>query len=138
LIIKKLIFLDPIKNVSKMKKTAKHSKDPLVVTGPDGRSKIEVDLRLIKRASLTLRSLNHALRKKLLELIEAKGKVTVTELYAKLKIEQSVASQHLAILRRAEVVKTQRDGKKIYYSVNGKRISEVYELAKDLAQPAEY
>ncbi|MDB5284148.1 MAG: helix-turn-helix transcriptional regulator [Bacteroidota bacterium] len=118
-------------------KTAK-LKDPLVVTGPDGKQKIEVDLRSVKRAALTLRALHHSLRKKLLELIEAKGKVTVTELYAKLKIEQSVASQHLAILRRAQVVNTQRDGKKIYYSVNGKRIAEIVELAKDLAQESEY
>jgi len=38
------------------------------------RAKIEVDLRIIKRAALTLRALHHPLRKKLLELIEAKGK----------------------------------------------------------------
>ena len=118
-------------------KTAK-LKDPLVVTGPDGKSKIEADLRIIKRASLTLRALHHPLRKKLLELIEAKGTVTVTELYAKLKIEQSVASQHLAILRRAQVVNTKRDGKKIFHSVNGKRIAEIVELAKELAQESEY
>ena len=118
-------------------KTAK-LKDPLVVSGPDGKGKVEVDLRVIKRAALTLRALHHPLRKKLLELIEAKNKVTVTELYAKLKIEQSVASQHLAILRRAGVVNTQRDGKKIFYSVNGKRIAEVHNLAKELAQTSDY
>src|SRR5580704_2499651 len=117
-----------------MKKSAKQAKDPLVVTGPDGKQKIEADLRLIKRASLSLRALYHPLRKKLLELIETRGKVTVTELYGILKIEQSVASQHLAILRRAGVVNTQRDGKKIYYSVNGKRISEISKLAVELAQ----
>jgi DNA-binding transcriptional ArsR family regulator len=114
-------------------KTAK-LKDPLVVSGPDGKGKIAVDLGTIKRASLTLRALHHPLRKRLLELIEGKGKVTVTELYGKLKIEQSVASQHLAILRRAGVVNTQRDGKKIFYSVNGNRIAEVADLAEDLAQ----
>jgi DNA-binding transcriptional ArsR family regulator len=117
-------------------KTAK-LKDPLVVSGPDGKGKIEVDLRIVKRASLSLRALYHPLRKKLLELIESKGKVTVTELYGKLKIEQSVASQHLAILRRAGVVNTQRDGKKIFYSVNGKRISEISKLADELAQESE-
>jgi DNA-binding transcriptional ArsR family regulator len=118
-------------------KTAK-LKDPLVVTGPDGRQKIEVDLSTIKRAALTLRALHHPLRKKLIELIEGKGEVTVTELYAKLKIEQSVASQHLAILRRAQIVKTERDGKKIFYSVNGKRIGQIAKLADDLAQEIDY
>lgn len=112
-------------------KTAK-LKDPLIVSGPGGKGKVEVDMGVIKRAALTLRALNNPLRHKLLELIEAKGKVMVSEIYAKLKIEQSVASQQLGILRRAEVVTAVRDGQKIYYSVNGKRIAEIVSLAKGL------
>lgn len=34
--------------------------------------------------------------------------ISVTEIYVKLRLEQSVASQHLAILRRAGVVQTDR------------------------------
>ncbi len=115
-----------------MKNKTSKLKDPLVVSGPEGKGKIEVDLRLIKRASLSLRAMYHPLRKKLLQLIENEGKVTVTELYSKLKIEQSVASQHLAILRRVGVVNTQRDGKKIFYSLNAKRISEIVDLSREL------
>jgi DNA-binding transcriptional ArsR family regulator len=60
--------------------------------------------------------------------------MTVTELYVKLRIEQSVASQHLAILRRADVLKTHRDGKFIYYSINTSRVDEIADLIKQLAQ----
>ena len=121
-----------------MKEKAKFTKDPLVVTTADGKEKIVVDLRTVKRAALTLRALNHPLRRKLLELIESRGTITVTEIYQKLKIEQSVASQHLAILRRAQVVTTKREGKKIHYSVNARRISEIVDLAKPLAQELDY
>jgi DNA-binding transcriptional ArsR family regulator len=45
--------------------------------------------------------LNHKLRQQILALIETEKKITVTEIYVRMRLEQSVASQHLAILRRA-------------------------------------
>jgi DNA-binding transcriptional ArsR family regulator len=59
--------------------------------------------------------------------------VTVTEIYVHLRLEQSVASQHLAILRKAGIVKTERDGKFIYYSVNHKRVEEINNVATELS-----
>jgi len=112
------------------------SKQTLVVKV--GSAKVPVEMAVIKKAALTLRALNHPLRKRLLELIQDNGTIIVTELYNKLKIEQSVCSQHLAILRRAEVVNTKRDGKKILYSINGKKIEAIYELAKELAQKGDH
>lgn len=43
-----------------------------------------------------MRTLNNTLRQRILKLIDGKGKITVTKLYAKLDIDQSTASQHLA------------------------------------------
>jgi DNA-binding transcriptional ArsR family regulator len=96
--------------------------------------KIKLDYAVLKRAVLTLRAVNHPLRKEMMQLIQEKGKVTVTELYIKLRIEQSVASQHLAILRKADVLTTERDGKFIYYSVNTKRVEEIAGIIEHLAQ----
>jgi DNA-binding transcriptional ArsR family regulator len=67
------------------------------------------------------------------QVIEEEKKITVTEIYVRLRLEQSVASQHLAILRHANVVKTERDGKFIYYSLNEARISELADLVEELA-----
>jgi DNA-binding transcriptional ArsR family regulator len=50
----------------------------------------------------------------------------------KLRLEQSVASQHLAILRRAGIVSTTRDGKFIHYSVNYARLAEVVKFVDEL------
>jgi ArsR family transcriptional regulator, virulence genes transcriptional regulator len=93
---------------------------------------LNVDFHSVKKAAVVLRALNHKLRQQLLKLIEDEKKITVTEIYVKLRLEQSVASQHLAILRKAEIVSTERDGKFIYYTVNHKRISEINEFVKDL------
>jgi DNA-binding transcriptional ArsR family regulator len=72
----------------------------------------------IKRMALILRAVNHKLRKQILDTFKENGRMTVTELYVRLRLEQSVASQHLAILRKAGMVKTEREGKFIYYDVN--------------------
>jgi DNA-binding transcriptional ArsR family regulator len=58
--------------------------------------------------------------------------MTVTEIYVKLRLEQSVASQHLAILRKAGFVNTVRDGKFIYYSVSKERLVEVHDFSQQL------
>jgi DNA-binding transcriptional ArsR family regulator len=58
--------------------------------------------------------------------------MTVTELYVQLRLEQSVASQHLAILRRAGIVKTDRDGKYIYYRVNEERVTQINQIVDSL------
>jgi DNA-binding transcriptional ArsR family regulator len=95
-------------------------------------SSINVDYHALKKAALVLRALNHKLRQQLLNLIEEEKKITVTEIYVRLRLEQSVASQHLAILRKAGIVTTQRDGKFIYYTVNFKRIDEIDTFVKQL------
>jgi DNA-binding transcriptional ArsR family regulator len=76
---------------------------------------VNIDFLQVKKAALILRAINHKLRQQILFLLEEHKKMTVTEIYVLLRLEQSVASQHLAILRRAGIVKTIRDGKFIYY-----------------------
>ena len=95
-------------------------------------SSINVDYHALKKAAMVLRALNHKLRQQLLKLIEEEKKITVTEIYVRLRLEQSVASQHLAILRKAGIVNTERDGKFIFYTVNYKRIDEITQFVKDL------
>lgn len=99
---------------------------------PENGSLLKVDLLNVKKAALILRALNHKLRQQIIKLIDEQGKMTVTELYVKLRLEQSVASQHLAILRKAGFVKTVRDGKFIYYSVNTSRLQELNKFVDDL------
>ncbi len=86
----------------------------------------------VKKGAAILRSINHKLRQSIVKLLEEKDKLTVTEIYVKLRVEQSVASQHLAILRRAEFVKTSREGKNIHYSLNHARLEEVNTFIKQL------
>ena len=103
----------------------------LNATSGNGRS-VRIDLLNTKKAAMILRAVNHKLRQQMLKLIDEQGKMTVTELYLKLRLEQSVASQHLAILRKAGIVKTVRNGKFIYYSINTERLEELNEFVNSL------
>jgi DNA-binding transcriptional ArsR family regulator len=104
----------------------------LTLTGA-GKEGVVVNFDTIKQAALVIRAVNHPIRKKMLEVISLNDGITVTEIYVKLKIEQSVASQHLAILRSAEVVNTSREGKFIHYHINGKRMATLAGVVDKLA-----
>ncbi len=98
------------------------------------KSNFTLDYGSVKSAALTLRAVNHKLRKQIVKLLDEHNKLPVTEIYQKLRLEQSVASQHLAILRNAGIVKTEKEGKFIYYSLNYDRLAELSDIVETLAQ----
>lgn len=90
---------------------------------------LEIEVLQLQKAALFFRAVNHTLRNRILHLLHKNQSLTVTSIYQSLGIEQSVASQHLAILRKANFVLTKRDGRCIYYSINYKRLDELHEYA---------
>jgi DNA-binding transcriptional ArsR family regulator len=98
-----------------------------------GGKDILLDYADLRKAVLVLRAVNHQLRQRIIDLLEESAGITVTDIYIKLRLEQSVASQHLAILRRAGVVRTERNGKFIYYSLDKNRLKQISKLVSDLA-----
>lgn len=80
-----------------------------------------------KKAKMELRAIDHKLRQEMLKLLQTE--MTVTQIYCELRIEQSVASQHLAILRKGGLVKVQRHGKEMHYSLNTERLNHLYQLS---------
>ena len=97
-----------------------------------GQSDIPLDYAELRKAVLVLRAINHKLRQRVIDQLDEHGKMTVTDLYVKLRL-QSVASQHLAILRRVGVVETTRQGKFIHYSLDKNRLEQIARLVDELA-----
>ncbi len=60
------------------------------------------------------------------------GELSVGELAELLGLEVAQVSQQLAVLRRANVVLTRREGNTIYYSVRDPRISQLLAVARQL------
>jgi DNA-binding transcriptional ArsR family regulator len=100
--------------------------------GKEEENPLQINYYNIKKASLVLRSLNHKLRQQIIKIIQESEKLAVTEIYVKLRLEQSVASQHLAILRKAGIVTTKREGKFIYYTINKQRVKAIDDFVNKL------
>ncbi len=60
------------------------------------------------------------------------GEKTVTQLVGKLGIRQSTISQQLSFLRRLGVVRTRRDGQRIYYYLADRRVLKAYDLVDEV------
>ncbi len=97
-------------------------------------NEVLLDYTELRKAVMVLRAVNHKLRQDIVELLSESPKMTVTDIYIKLRIEQSVASQHLAILRKADIVITERNGKYIYYSLNPARLTQISGLVEELTK----
>ncbi len=108
--------------------------NPSHLTQPgDPGSPVDIDMDKLRKAVLVLRALNHDLRRRIIDLLYAEGHLTVTDIFVALRIEQSVASQHLAVLRKADIVVPKRDGKFIFYEVAPKRLLEIKKVITNLS-----
>ena len=97
-------------------------------------TQINLSVNDIHKARQLYRAINHKRRQNILHYIHKKGRITVTELYKYLGIEQSETSMHLSVLRKAGFVVTQRDGRFIFYSVNYARLKEVHDISLQLTK----
>ena len=72
-----------------------------------------------------LRALSHPVRLKILSYISKNKEVNVNTIYRELKLEQSITSQHLKILRDNELVTSAREGKMVFYTVEFAKIKAI-------------
>jgi DNA-binding transcriptional ArsR family regulator len=104
------------------------------ITLSNHKEKVTLNYDKLRKAVIVLRAVNHKLRQQIIDLLHINNQMTVTDLYIKLRIEQSVASQHLAILRRAGIVVTERNGKYIYYALDENRLTQINGLIERLGK----
>jgi DNA-binding transcriptional ArsR family regulator len=77
------------------------------------------------------RALAHPVRVRALELLVQEER-SVGELATALDVDLSHLSQQLAVLRRADVVVTRRDGNTIYYSVQNPAVQALLKTAREM------
>lgn len=89
-----------------------------------------INLENLEFGTVLMRAIAHNLRMRILQFIADKGECNVNQIYSSLKLEQSITSQHLRILRVAGLVTTRRDGKFIFYKVDKHRLSNTVKHVK--------
>jgi DNA-binding transcriptional ArsR family regulator len=89
--------------------------------------KTTLDIQKLEIAASKLRAMAHPMRIAIIDLLTENKKLTVTEIYERLNIEQASASHHLNILKNKGLLDSKRDGKMILYSLKTNVLANVIE-----------
>ena len=89
------------------------------------KKKNALDIQKLEMAASKLRAMAHPMRIAIIDLLTANKKLTVTEIYERLSIEQASASHHLNILKNKGLLESKRDGKMILYSLKTNVLANV-------------
>ncbi|MBC8315500.1 MAG: helix-turn-helix transcriptional regulator [Bacteroidales bacterium] len=84
-----------------------------------------LQLENLEIAASMLRAMSHPKRITIIELLAKSKRLSVTEIYKKLSIEQPTASNHLNILKNKGILDSKREGKKIFYSLKHEKVKEI-------------
>ncbi|WP_299823976.1 metalloregulator ArsR/SmtB family transcription factor [uncultured Pontibacter sp.] len=87
--------------------------------------KVRVDQKKLERAAYVLKCVAHPVRISIIDLLEQRERLTVSEIQHVLAIEQSLLSHHLTNMRDKGIVDTQREGKKVYYFLTDDTITNI-------------
>jgi ArsR family transcriptional regulator, virulence genes transcriptional regulator len=94
-------------------------------------SKPEFDMTIYELQAEISKTLAHPLRLAILHNLKG-GEKTVNQLTETLGASQSNISQHLAIMRNRQIVKTRKDGTNIYYRVASPKISQACDMVREV------
>ncbi|MGB7054405.1 MAG: metalloregulator ArsR/SmtB family transcription factor [bacterium] len=86
--------------------------------------------QLVNRTVIWFNALAHPLRLKVLEKLRD-GPCCVCRIIPHVGGEQSNVSHHLAILRKANIVRSEKRGIEVWYAVTDPRIFEIIDLMND-------
>ena len=90
-----------------------------------------MDERLFSMEAEFFKALAHPTRVRILKHLR-EGEKCVCEFTADLDMEQSNTSQHLAILRKQDIVSYRKDGLKVIYKVNYPQVFQILDLVEEV------
>ena len=79
----------------------------------------------------TLKALSDPTRREILNLLK-KRKMSAGEIVEKFSVTGAAVSRHLSVLKEADLIRDERDGKFIYYELNASVLEEIMLWLTDL------
>ncbi|WP_018297186.1 ArsR/SmtB family transcription factor [Corynebacterium lubricantis] len=80
------------------------------------------------------KALSHPIRIRILELLSDGKEHSVAELQEIMELEASHLSQHLAVIRRYQLVVSERRGSHVFYRIAYPQVSEFLHVARELLE----
>ena len=79
----------------------------------------------------TLKALSDPTRREILNMLK-KGRMSAGEIVENFPVSGAAVSRHLSILKDADLIRDERDGKYIYYDLNASVLEEIMLWIKEL------
>ncbi len=79
----------------------------------------------------TLKALSDPTRREILNLLK-KGKMSAGDIVENFPVSGAAVSRHLSVLKEADLIRDERDGKFIYYELNASVLEEIMLWITDL------
>ena len=79
----------------------------------------------------TLKALSDPIRREILSLLKA-GPMAAGDIAAKFDVTGAAVSRHLAVLKEADLIRDNREGKFIFYELNASVLEEILLFITDL------
>ena len=79
----------------------------------------------------TIKALSDSTRREILEMLK-RGKMSAGEICERFDVSDAAISRHLSVLKGADLVRDERDGKYIYYELNTSVLEEIMLWIADL------
>lgn len=92
---------------------------------------LNLNSKELHSAASMLKVLGHPIRISIVELLEESTRMSVTEIFKALKIEQAIASHHLNTLKNKRVLISERVGKNTYYSIGHENLTAAVKAVRD-------
>jgi DNA-binding transcriptional ArsR family regulator len=93
--------------------------------------KAKIDMSIFELQAEISKTMANPLRLAILYSLK-NGEKTVNELAELVGVSQSNVSQHLALMRQRQIVKTRKSGVSIYYSVSSPKISQACDMIREV------
>lgn len=86
---------------------------------------IKINKEKYEKAAYILKAVAHPTRLAIIQLLEIQDNLTVNEICETLECEQSLISHHLINMKLRGILKSQKDGLNVYYSLKQREITKL-------------
>lgn len=93
------------------------------------------DKLILSKTANSLKAIAHPVRLAMVDMLKDGRKMTVTQIYETLGLDQAVASQHLSILRKKNIFEAQRKGKNTFYFLKNTCVVDAIDRIVKLHEP---
>jgi len=99
--------------------------------GENAMTKTQFDMTIYEMQAEISKTIAHPIRIAILHCLKD-GEKTVNALVKTIGASQSNISQHLALMRQRQIVKTRKSGSTIYYRVSSPKISQACDMVREV------